>query len=157
MNNFPRLELHYSETPDTFTSSITALQLPELNYLLYLFIFHEDENVPHFHLINLEHQINIGIRLDTPCYYHNIFHYLTDEQKEYIYNWMKEESIMSPSKYKTSNWHQLVQLYICINSKFEEDWIDASETEGDYPWDQIFNQPKLYDDICEIPNYNELK
>ena len=64
---------------------------------------------------------------------------------------------MGPSKYKTSNWYQLVQLYICINSKFEEDWINASETKGDYPWDQIFNQPKLYDGIYEIPNYNELK
>lgn len=162
MNNFPRLELYYSETLDTtldtFTSSITTIQLPELNYLLYLFIFHEEENIPHFHLINLEYQINIGIRLDKPCYlYHNpLYISLTNNQKEYIYSWMMEESTMNPSKYKTSNWYQLVQLYMYINSKFEEDWIDNPETEGNYPWNEIFNQPELCEGKYIIPDYRKL-
>lgn len=156
MENMQRIELHYSETPNTFTPSFACINLPKLKVPLYIFIFHEDENIPHIHLINIENQINIAIRLDKPYfYYHDIGlfkypdYYFSREQKDYIYNWMIEDNIDSFGNVIT-NWFRLKMLYITINSKFEEEYIDK------YP-DQEYDWEKIFINGDDVPDYRNLE
>lgn len=132
MNNDKYLEIYFSEIPDSKNISYGYLNLISGEYL---FIFHEDENIPHFHLINIFNQINISIRLDIPDFYygHNKYKYnLTQEQKDYLYNWMNNIYIDNFGN-KTTNWQELIFLYQIINSKFEEDYYDQGNTD-DYNW-----------------------
>lgn len=133
--DIPKLEIHAPGYIDKcgedhgYFKSITKINE------LYLFIFHEDENIPHFHLIDIFNQINISIRLDIPDFYYGHINYkynITQEQKDYIYNWMNDIHIDNFGN-KITNWKELIFNWKITNSKFEEDYYDQGNTD-DYNW-----------------------
>ena len=138
-SNLKKMSLYIPDKPDNFShiNSLTYITLPD-DLILYIFIFHEDYNIPHIHLINIEKSINISIRLDTSkYYYHNSnMSALTIPQKEYLYTWMNDIHIDNFGN-KTTNWEELIFNWKITNSKFEEEYYDQGNID-EYDWNKIF-------------------
>ena len=133
--NIQKMEIYIPEyAPFSHFNSITRLNIINGEYL---FIFNkEKENIPHIHLLNLLNQFNICLRLDIPDFYYghsNIKYNFSNEQKEYINQWMKIRDNDNVSRGQ-SNWEILKGLWIDINSQFEE----YSDNPSTFDWNNIF-------------------